>query len=120
MADSNISGWWQVGEAPSVKAWCEQNVADACEALSSSTTLSAFHPDPDQRDAPPTISMWSSLWDDYVGKDGPHGTPVSVILDKLVEVADLDPEYVLQWLDTVAAQVAEARVKVAKIAVGEA
>lgn len=120
MAGNDVSKWWEVGEAPTPKEWCEQNVSEACDELSKSTTVSVLMPDPANRNDPPALAMWSTLWDDYVGENGAQGTAMATILNDLVDMAEVDAEYALYWLDAVAAQVTEARVKVAKIMGGVA
>ena len=100
MADSEVSNWWQVGEAPGLKEWCEKNVNDACERLANSVTVMATG---EVIDEDPKFTIYSKFFEASLplksdGTDYPHSF-VSVV-DDMVGLLGADA---IPWLNAATA-----------------
>jgi hypothetical protein len=75
---SDVSEWWNVGDAPGVTEWCEKNVNDACQALADETWI-CFEQTASADDI--SIIAYSTFWECEVGK----GTTIKEVLSTFAE-----------------------------------
>jgi hypothetical protein len=65
MADIDASGWWNVGEAPSLTEWCEKNVAGACEALAGSVRIWDWN---EEYSGDINVQIWCDVLEESIGE----------------------------------------------------